>query len=84
MTKATYLTKAGKPTQTFWSTAFDGPRTLRPEAANVTVKVFDCGCKGIHEHSPLSNHREYDLCRKHLWLRRLPRERNLLAVEFYA
>jgi hypothetical protein len=84
MTKATYLEKAGQPTKTFWSTAFDGPHTLSPGEANVTVKVFDCGCKGIQEQSLLSNRREYDLCRKHLWLGRLPKERNLLAVEFYA
>jgi hypothetical protein len=84
MTKSTYLEKAGSPTKNFWTTAFEGPRTLDPEEASVTVKVFDCGCKGIQEHSPLSNRREYDLCRKHLWLRRLPKEKNLLAVEFYA
>jgi hypothetical protein len=84
MTRATYLERAGKPTETFWSTAFNGPETLTHGEANVTVKVFDCGCRSIREHSPLSHHREYDLCRKHLWLRRLPKERNLLAVEFYA
>lgn len=84
MTKATYIERAGNPTQTFWSSAFEGPQTLCREEANVTVNVFACGCKGIHEHSILSNRKEYELCRKHRWLRRMPRKNTLLAVEYYA
>ena len=83
MTKETYLTKAGLPTRHFWSSAFTGTPTLNKEDAIVIVEIQRCGCKKIVEQSELSHHKEYEVCRRHLRLGMLPRNKEVLAVEFY-
>ena len=83
MTRETYLAKAGSPTQYFWSSAFAGTPTINKEDATVIVEIQRCGCKKIEEQSELSSHKEYEVCRRHLRLGMLPRQKEVLAVELY-
>ena len=83
MTRETYIAKAGSPTNYFWSSAFTGKPTITKEDANVIVEIQRCGCKKIEEQSEFSRHKEYEVCRRHLRLGMLPRQKEVLAVEFY-